>query len=91
MEAALRISRDISVIMLVIEYLILGAIPLLVLLKITQGMRRLLPLVRPALRRFHQQLCLVLGAIERGVLAMRKPFVWGATVRQRIARFAGRS
>jgi len=91
MEKAVIISRDISIILLVLEWLIIGAIPLFVLLKITQGLRRLLPQTRPFLQLAHERLRMVLGYVERAVLVLRKPFDWLESVQMRISRFLSRS
>ncbi len=70
-------SRDGALILLAVEGLLLGAVPLLVLYYVTKGLRRLLPQVRPGLRRAHEGFLRAQAVVERLMEAVRAPFLWG--------------
>ena len=78
---ALPIARDIAVVFLVLQWLVIAALPLFILIKITGGMRRFLPKVRPALRQVHEYECRVLAGVERWLGHIRAPFVWARNAR----------
>jgi len=70
-------SRDGALILLALEGLVLGALPLLVLYYLTRGLRKLLPQVVPALRRAQEGMRRAQAVIERIMAALRAPFLWG--------------
>lgn len=75
----LAIARNCAVILLALEVLVLLAVPLFVLLKVTQGLRRLMPKIRPAMRKVYQVELRVTGVVDRGMKGIRAPFVWLAS------------
>ncbi len=70
------IARDVSVILLVLEAMILLAVPLFVLLKITQGLRKLKPHVTPFFRKVQGYLTTANRWVQVGSSTVAKPFVW---------------
>lgn len=70
-------SRDGALILLAVEGLLLGAVPLVALYYVTKGLRQLLPQVRPGLRRAHEALLRVQALVERVMAGLRAPFLWG--------------
>ncbi len=75
----LTIARDCAVILLALEVMVLLAVPLFVLLKVTQGLGRLMPKIRPAMRKAYQVELRVTGIVDRGMVGIRAPFVWLAS------------
>ena len=68
--------RDVALVLLAIESIVLAAIPLFVLFYITKGLAGFSTRVRPAVRTAH---CYVLrGAtiVDRGMRIIRTPFEW---------------
>jgi hypothetical protein len=84
-------ARDWSLILLVLEGMLLCAVPLYVLLQITKGLRRFLPKVRPALRSVHAKIASVSMGIERVLAALRAPFLWIEDATARVRGFNGGS
>lgn len=70
-------SRDGALILLALEGLLLGVVPLVALYHATKGLRRLLPQVRPGLRRVHEGFLRAQEVVERLMAALRAPFLWG--------------
>lgn len=80
MDETIIIARNWSIILLALESLVLSAIPLFILIKITQGLGKLLPNVRPGLQTANAQvghwadkvqkaLALVDRVLDRGEVA----------------------
>lgn len=77
-------ARDWAIILLVLQAMVLFALPLFVFLKCVQGLRGFLPRVRPQLRQLHALVTRVSSAIDRALAAMRAPFVWLLSAQARI-------
>ena len=69
-------SRDGALILLAVEGLLLGAVPLVALYYMTKGLRRFLPQVAPAFRRTHEELLRIQALVERLMAGLRAPFLW---------------
>ena len=82
----LSVARDASVVLLVIEALVLGAIPLVVLLYVTRGLRRVLAGARPFLARIRAGALRVFDGIDIALRTLAGPFVW---LHMRYAALAG--
>ena len=68
--------RDIALVLLAIEWIVLAAIPLVILFYITKGLAGLVAKVRPAMRMAHAYVLRGAAAIDRGMRIVRTPFVW---------------
>lgn len=74
MAEGIVIARDASVILLAIESIILFLLPLYLLLKATQGLRKLLPQVRPFVRQVHTWADKGYDVIRSAMRALAWPF-----------------
>lgn len=72
---AISVLADISLILVVVEFMLLAAIPLGVLYFVVRGMHWLNAHVRPWLRRVRAGVNKVRDAVERGSRAAAKPFI----------------
>jgi hypothetical protein len=70
------IARDWSILLLVLEGILLCALPLFIALKCVQAMQKFLPQVRPALKRAQEAVAGVLASVDSVLAAIRRPFVW---------------
>lgn len=73
----LGVSAHVATILLALEIMVLGLVPLFILLKITQGLRRLMAWFVPAMRTVQARTIQVQAWIERAMGIVRAPFVWG--------------
>jgi len=73
---ALATARDWSVILLAIELLILGAIPLVALYYITRGLRQMVGAVGPLFRNVRLRIEGFFQVIDRFLRSVAAPFVW---------------
>jgi hypothetical protein len=78
------IARDWSLILLVLEGMLLCALPLVILLQVTKWLRGFLPRVRPALKNAHASVVRVSMGIDRALAAMRAPILWAEGLRARV-------
>lgn len=69
-------ARDVSVILLALEFMVLAAVPLVILYFITRGLRHVVREARPFLRQVVGYADQGLHAIEKGLSAIARPFVW---------------
>jgi uncharacterized membrane protein YhfC len=69
----MAVARDWSIILLVLEGMAILAVPLFIMLKITQGLRKLKPHVAPLFRKVHHYFELANGVVQRGSLAVANP------------------
>jgi len=65
-----------SVILLAAEMLIIGAIPLFVLLKVTRALRALLPKIRPAFQKARGKVEQGSRVIDHAMAQTQRPFIW---------------
>lgn len=72
---SLGLARDAGLILLGLEFLILGAIPLLVLRAVTRALRGFLPRVRPGLRQAAGVVMNVQGGVQRAMDAVASPVI----------------
>jgi hypothetical protein len=72
----LATARDLSVILLAIEFLVLGAVPLIALYFITRWLRDVVRKARPFLRQVVGYALQGLDAINKGLILVAKPFIW---------------
>ena len=72
----LHTARDVSVILLALEFLVLGAVPLVILYFITRGLRHVVRETRPFLRQVVGYAHQGLQAIDTWLNAIARPFVW---------------
>lgn len=77
-------ARDWALILLALQTMLLCALPLYVLLKCVQGLRRFLPRVAPGLRSAHSFVRRVSAGIDRALASIRAPFLWLLSVHARI-------
>jgi hypothetical protein len=70
----LDVARNVSVILLALIWIVLSLVPLFILLKITQGLRKLLPKVAPAMRQAHGKLQEFHALVVKIMAAIRTPF-----------------
>jgi len=91
---AISVLADISLILVVVEFMLLAAVPLGILFLAVRGVRQLNARLRPWLRRVRAGVNKVQGAVERGSRAAAKPFVvasvWVAQARG-LARGVGKA
>ena len=78
------IARDVAIILLAFLSLVMGVLPFYLLLKITQGLRRLIPKVAPGLRRAQGGLQVASGYVDRAMAGARAPFLWSAQMGTRL-------
>jgi hypothetical protein len=76
----LAVARNWSVILLALEVLVLGLVPLFILFKITQGLAWLLKRFVPAMRKAQQVLLQAKAIIERIMAVIAAPFIWITSV-----------
>jgi len=69
------ILADISAVLVIVEFILLAAIPLLVLYFIVKGVRWLNEHLRPWLQQMQAKVDQVRDAVKRGSQAVAKPFV----------------
>ncbi len=81
------IARDWSLILLVLEWLILLAVPLVILLQVTKWLRGFLPRVRPGIRHARAFVERLSQGIDRALAAIRAPFLWAAGIQARVNGF----
>jgi hypothetical protein len=72
----LHTARDISVILLALEFMVLAAVPLIILYFITRGLRHAVRRARPFLRQVVGYGYQGLYAINRALYTIAKPFIW---------------
>jgi hypothetical protein len=72
----LHTARDVSVILLAIEFMVLAAVPLVILYFITRGLRHVVRKARPFLRQVAGYGYQGFEAIDKGLNAIVRPFVW---------------
>lgn len=72
----LATARDWSVILLVLEFLVLGAVPLVILYLITKGLRSVLRQARPFLHNLVAHVQQGLGYVEFALGTIARPFIW---------------
>ena len=85
----LGLARDVSVVLLALEFLILGIIPFLILRVITRALRRFLPKVRPALRKVASVVTRVQEIVTRIMNGVTAPII-AASRSWRVCREAWR-
>jgi hypothetical protein len=73
----LDVSANVAVILLALEIMVLGLAPLFILLKITQGLRRLIAWFVPAMRTAQARVRQAQKWVERAMALLRAPFLWG--------------
>ena len=66
---------DISAVLVILEFMVLAAVPLIVLYFANRGMRWLNEHLRPWLRQVQAAIDKVRGTVERGSRSVAKPFV----------------
>ncbi|MBC7236300.1 MAG: hypothetical protein H5T69_10695 [Chloroflexi bacterium] len=72
----LAIARNASVILLALECLVLGALPLAILYIATRFLRRLLREARPFLSKATESVHRLLGHVDSGLSMVARPFIW---------------
>ena len=89
----LATMRDVALILLAIEFLVLAAIPMVALFYITKALGQLLPRVGPGLRAVHHYVARGAVLMDRAMGIIRAPFEWlGAgrsAARRRLPRRVG--
>ncbi|MFH1086537.1 MAG: hypothetical protein V1772_12340 [Chloroflexota bacterium] len=83
------IARNVAIILLALQFLVVGAVPVFVLLKLTQGLRRLIPKVAPGLRQAHGGLLMAGSYVDKAMARARAPFVWSAQMGERVRALRG--
>lgn len=78
------VARDISIILLVLEAMVLFAVPLFILLKITQGLRKLKPSIKPFFQKVRDYFVLANRWSNTVSYWIAKPFVWVPSTRRGI-------
>ena len=73
----LAISRDAAIVFLVLQFMLIGAVPILVLLKTTQGLRWVLRRTVPGMRKAQAKTRQISAVIEEILGRIRAPFEWG--------------
>jgi hypothetical protein len=73
----LGVSANVAVVLLALEIMALGLVPLFILLKITQGLRRLIAWFVPAMRTAQARTRQAQEWVERAMTLVRAPFLWG--------------
>lgn len=81
-------ARDWSLILLVLEGMLLCAVPLFLLLQITKWLRGFLPQVRRALRSVRARVVSVSAGIDRVLAGLRAPVLWVEGAKARVSGFA---
>ena len=69
-------ARDVSVILLALEFMVLAAVPLVILYFINRGLRHVVREARPFLHQVVGYAGQGLQAIEKGLNAIASPFIW---------------
>lgn len=77
MAEAMGIARDWAVILLALESLILSLVPLFIYWKAAQGLGKLLPRVRPFLRRVRSVADQGTHGVRQAAGAIERPFIAG--------------
>ena len=72
----LPIARDAAVVLIVLQTMVLYAIPLLILYAIVKGLRQLTPKVREGFLYVHDAADKAVEIVRRAINAVRAPFLW---------------
>ncbi len=87
MAEAIGIARDWALILLAVEGLVLSVIPLYLYLKATKGLRKLLIVARPFLRRVRVVVARGERVVYRGSNMVSRPFIAAQAVSEGLRAF----
>ena len=88
--AMLGIGRDVAVVLLSVECLLVGIVPLYVLLQVTRLLRRLTPRLRDLIRRGHSEIERITQFVDRVARAVQAPFLRARRLGMSVSRYYGR-